>query len=93
MENPFTEEYERDVEAKPVLKQWPIVLLDALEAMSLENIRDYQKELGFYIGLKERVKNLITAAHIDIILHLTLYKIEENCEDVTRYREWKKELI
>lgn len=66
---------------------------DTLETMSLENIMDYQKELGFYIGLKERVKNLITAAHIDIILHLTRYKIEENCEDVTRYREWKKELI
>ncbi len=88
----FTEDYEQD--APPVKqKAWVEETLDTLETMSLENIMDYQKELGFYIGLKERVKNLITAAHIDIILHLTRYKIEENCEDVTRYREWKKELI
>ena len=86
----FTEDYEQDRE--PVKrKSWVEELLDALEAMSVENVREYQQEAGFYIGLKERVKSPVAEAHIDIILHITRYNIEENYDDVTKYRSWKKE--
>ncbi len=90
MENIFTEDYEQD-ETPESRKSWVVELLDALGATSIENIKEYQKEIGFYGRLKERIKNSNTRAHIDIILHLTRYKIEENYEDVERYRIWKKE--
>ena len=90
MENIFTEDYEQDEEPKP-RKSWAINLLEALEVLSIENIKYYQKEMGFYSGLKERIKNPITTANIDLILHMTRYKIEENHSDVERYRVWKKE--
>ncbi|MFH1999111.1 MAG: hypothetical protein ABIK28_05480 [Planctomycetota bacterium] len=89
MVNLFTEDYEQD--RNPVKRKlWVEELLNTLEAMSIENIKYYQRELGFYMGLKERVKSHTTAARIDIILHMTRYIIEENCEDVKRWRVWKK---
>jgi hypothetical protein len=77
--------------AKPINKSWVEVLLDALESMSIENIRDYQAEVGTYIRCREKTKNPITAAYCDLIVTMTRYKIEENHEDVEKYRRWKKE--
>jgi competence protein ComGF len=91
MVNKFSKEYEKEVE--PVnTKSWAISLIEDLKSMSLANIRYYQKEMGFYGGLKERSSNHITKAHIDIILHMTRYKIEENHEDIIKYRGWETEI-
>lgn len=90
MGNIFTEDYEKD--EKPQFQEsWVDELFDALERMSIENIKDYQREMGFYKGLKERIKNPKTIANIDLILHMSRYKIEDNYNDVERYRTWKKE--
>ena len=86
----FTEEYEKD--SIPVKKKsWAEELLDSLELMSLENIGDYQLEIGTFLKCKETTKNPSTAARLDLIIFMTRYLIEENYEDVTRYREWEKE--
>ena len=88
----FTEEYEQDT--KPINKKsWVEELLDALEVMSLENIRDYHVEIGTYLKIKQNIKNEQTIARIDLIIYMTRYKIEENYDDIQKYRGWKKEIF
>ena len=87
----FTEEYEQD--SVPVKKKsWVEELLDYLKLMSLENIRDYQFEMSTFLRCKETTKNPSTAARLDLIIFMTRYNIEENYDDIQRYREWEKEL-
>jgi hypothetical protein len=89
----FTETYEQDATPSATPITWATELIDALEAMSIENIKDYQREIGFYAGLKERARNQRTAENIGLIITMTRYKSEENHEDVIKYRGWKKKII
>lgn len=93
MVDPFVEDYEQDAPVVQRQATWVNELLEALEAMSLENIRDYQDEIGIFCRCRESTKNQVTAAHCDLNITMTRYKIEENYEDVEKYRRWKKELI
>ena len=90
-ERQYNVEVKEEGDLKQPKTQWPMELLTALEAMCLSNINDYNVEIGTFLKCKETTKNQETEARLDLIIFMTRYKIEENYEDIQRYREWKKE--
>ena len=73
-----------------VMYEAQIELLEALEAEALDTIKYATGEIGWYLKQKEASKDTEAIQLIDYLLWRLRYKIEENYDDINRWRSYKK---
>lgn len=65
-------------------------LLEALKAEALDTIKYCTGEIGFYLKEKEASKDTEATQLIDYLIWRLRYKIEENYNDIERWRTYQK---
>ena len=65
-------------------------LLAALEKEAIDNIREANFEIGVLLGCKETFKTQYVKDMSNYFISLAKYKVEENFDDITRWRSYKK---
>jgi hypothetical protein len=82
---------EKEYEDKPTKKPSLDPLFDALIAEAMESMRDANEEIGVFLKCKETFNGIINIADsADYFIRLAKYRIEENYNDVTRWRKEKE---
>jgi hypothetical protein len=76
---------------RPTKKASMDPLLDALENEALLDIREANFEIGVFLKCRETFKIKTCQDYCDFFIRLARYKIEENLNDITRWRSYKKE--
>ena len=66
-------------------------LIKALEAEALDSIKEANFEIGVFLSCKETFKTQYVKDMSDYFINLAKYKIEEDYNDITRWRTWEKE--
>lgn len=66
-------------------------LLNALEAEAMESIKEANREIGVWVKCKETFKARSLTDQADFFIRLLRYKIEEEMENVARWRSYQKE--
>jgi hypothetical protein len=88
------EQCRRDEEyaERPLQKSTALAdLLNALEAEAMEIIKDANLEIGVLVKCKETFKARSFTDRADHFIRLLRYQIEEEMENVTRWRSYQKE--
>ncbi|MBN1830005.1 MAG: hypothetical protein JW884_12810 [Deltaproteobacteria bacterium] len=66
-------------------------LLNALIAEAMQNIKEYTEEIALFMKCKETFKDRASVDRTNFAIWMLRYKIEENHEDIYRWRSYKKE--
>ena len=84
---------EREYSQRPFKNDALVTLLNALESESIDSIQEYNRDIGVYLKCADTFcDSMSIVANARLLMTMTRYKIEENYEDVTQYREWKTTL-
>ena len=75
-----------------MLTETEIELIKALEKSIKDNIKEANLEIGVLLKCKEKFKTPEISDLADYFIHLSQYQIEEDHNDITQWRAWKKEL-
>jgi len=67
-------------------------LIKALEAEALDSIKEANFEIGVFLSCKETFKTQYVKDMSNYFIILAQYQIEEDHNDITQWRAWKKEL-
>jgi len=66
-------------------------LIKALERSSKGNIKESNLEIGVLLKCREKFKTQEISDLTNYFITLAQYQIEENHNDITKWRAWKKE--
>jgi hypothetical protein len=84
---------EREYAARPFKVTSLSPLLDALEAETLSGIKEAHSEIGLMLKCRETFrKSQAINDRVDYTVRMIRYQIEEDMEDVARWRSYQKEL-
>ena len=76
---------------RPLKNTWLGELLDALETETRDSIKEANLEIGVFLSCKETFNTQYVNDMSNYFITLAKYKIEENYDDIHRWRTYKKE--
>lgn len=76
---------------RPLKNTWLPELLTFLEIEALDTIKEANFEIGVFLRCKDTFQTQQTNDTSNFFITLAKYKIEENFNDITRWRSYKRE--
>lgn len=83
---------EKESAEKPFKNTWLLNLLAAFENEAIESIKEMNSEIGMFLRCKETFKTRYMEDMSNYLITLAKYQIEEDYDDIARWRSYKKEI-